>query len=55
MKRLFIAVPVQPSPALISLTGELKKALKNEKINWVDLQNMHFTLQFLGSNATHRQ
>ena len=48
MKRLFIAVPVQPSPTLISLSGELKKALKNEKINWVDLQNLHFTLQFLG-------
>lgn len=48
MKRLFIAVPVQPSPALISLTTYLKNVLKDEKINWVDLQNMHFTLQFLG-------
>lgn len=48
MKRLFIAVPVVPEASLVSLTEQLKTIFRNEKINWVPLQNMHFTLQFLG-------
>lgn len=30
----------------------LKKELQYEKINWVDEQNLHFTLKFLGKTVT---
>jgi 2'-5' RNA ligase len=54
MKRLFIAIPVVPEAPLTSLADQLRTIFRNEKINWVPLQNLHFTLQFLGDTHNSR-
>ena len=48
MKRIFIAVKVDPGQTLIRIHASLKSVLGGEKINWTDLANMHLTLAFLG-------
>lgn len=48
MKRLFIAVKIKPDPDFLKTFYRLKKELEYEKINWVDENNLHFTLKFLG-------
>jgi 2'-5' RNA ligase len=48
MKRIFIAVKVDPGQALIRIHASLKSLLGGEKINWTDPANMHLTLAFLG-------
>lgn len=48
MKRLFIAIPVEPQKPLMALLSKLKNDLTDEKINWVKPENLHFTLLFLG-------
>jgi RNA 2',3'-cyclic 3'-phosphodiesterase len=51
MKRTFIAVPVEVSGALISLTESLKGKLKGEDMKWVDPRNLHITLKFMGDTS----
>lgn len=48
MKRIFIAVKVNPGQTLIRIHASLKSVLGGEKINWTDPANMHLTLAFLG-------
>jgi 2'-5' RNA ligase len=48
MKRLFVAVKIAPGENFLKTYYSLKKDLKNEKIKWVEPQNMHITLKFLG-------
>lgn len=48
MKRIFIAVKVDPGQTLIRIHASLKSVLGGEKINWTDPANMHLTLSFLG-------
>lgn len=48
MKRLFVAIKVNPDKNLIKTYGGLKSGLRNEKINWVPEQNIHITLKFFG-------
>lgn len=48
MKRLFIAIHLRPSDALLGLLSQLKTQLAHERINWVKPENMHLTLKFLG-------
>jgi RNA 2',3'-cyclic 3'-phosphodiesterase len=54
MKRTFIALPVEASGELISLTESLKTKLMGEDIKWADPGNLHITLKFLG-NTSDRQ
>ena len=48
MKRLFIAIKIKPGPGFLNTYYSLKKDLVYEKIKWVNEDNFHFTLKFLG-------
>jgi RNA 2',3'-cyclic 3'-phosphodiesterase len=49
--RTFIAIKVKLGPVLAKITDDLKDQLKDEKIRWVDGQNIHLTLKFLGETS----
>jgi 2'-5' RNA ligase len=53
MKRLFAAIRINPSEAFLSRYFSLKQQLKNEKIRWVDPENIHITLKFFGETPEH--
>ncbi|MFH0842305.1 MAG: RNA 2',3'-cyclic phosphodiesterase [Bacteroidota bacterium] len=48
MKRIFIALKINPGDSLIRMISTLRALLENERINWVDPANIHLTLAFLG-------
>ena len=48
MKRTFIATKIEPSAKLLDTYAKLRNELENEKIKWVDPQNFHLTLFFIG-------
>ncbi len=48
MKRLFVAVKIEPDKNFIATYQALRKPLVLERIKWVEPQNMHLTLKFLG-------
>jgi 2'-5' RNA ligase len=48
MKRIFIAVKVEPEAELLSMISTVKALLRVENIKWVDPANIHITLAFLG-------
>jgi RNA 2',3'-cyclic 3'-phosphodiesterase len=48
MKRLFIAIKIQPDSTFLEQLRLLKTHLHHEKIKWVEGQNIHVTLKFLG-------
>lgn len=53
MKRLFAAIKVQPSEIFLTRYWALRDSLKEEKIRWVDLDNIHLTLKFFGETPEH--
>lgn len=55
MKRTFIGVPVIPDKHLLSILHQAKEEFRNEKISWVPLENLHFTLIFLGNISEEDQ
>jgi RNA 2',3'-cyclic 3'-phosphodiesterase len=48
MKRIFIALKVTAGESLIEMVSSLRSGLINEGIRWVNLDNIHITLAFLG-------
>ena len=50
-KRTFIALKIVPSPALLDAYRKIKAVLEGEKIKWVEENNMHVTLAFLGDTT----
>lgn len=46
--RTFIALPARPENKLLTVMEELRHALSEERISWVQTENFHFTLRFLG-------
>jgi RNA 2',3'-cyclic 3'-phosphodiesterase len=48
MKRLFVAIEVEPNDAFIDFYNALSGSLKHESIKWVEIFNFHITLKFLG-------
>lgn len=51
MKRLFIAIKLIPDDNVLKTYYSLKHATRNDKINWVDPNNFHLTLKFLGNTS----
>lgn len=49
--RTFIAVKIEPEPDLLQLIKHFRKTFENEKIKWVDENNLHLTLKFLGDTS----
>lgn len=49
MKRTFIAVRIETGNELKDAISFLRSGLRNEVIKWVDINNMHITLAFIGS------
>ena len=54
MKRIFIAIKIEPENNLLRIHSSLKSLLVSEKINWVDPANVHLTLAFLGDTEEDR-
>ena len=48
MKRLFAAIKIEPSAEFTRLATLLSQELKHDRINWVELKNIHLTLKFFG-------
>jgi RNA 2',3'-cyclic 3'-phosphodiesterase len=48
MKRLFLAIDINPGAALLDAYDHIRHTLRMEKINWVRKDQMHLTLAFLG-------
>jgi len=54
VKRLFIAVKTEPEGDLIRMISSSKSLLGSERIKWVDPDNIHITLSFLGDTSEKR-
>ena len=54
MKRLFAAIKIDAESKLAEVYEGLKTKLSHEKINWVDLQNLHTTLKFFGETPEEK-
>jgi 2'-5' RNA ligase len=48
MKRTFVAVKVEAGEELKDSISSLRSGLRSENIKWVDINNMHVTLAFIG-------
>ena len=48
MKRVFIAVKIDPADTLLEMVSDFRTVLKDEKIKWTEIENFHITLAFLG-------
>ncbi|HUS86116.1 MAG TPA: RNA 2',3'-cyclic phosphodiesterase [Bacteroidales bacterium] len=54
MKRVFIAIKIDPDKRLKEIILDLKSGLSGERIRWVEPDNIHVTLAFLGDMTTDR-
>ena len=54
MKRIFIAIKIEPHAQLIQLMDSLKASFSLSKIKWVELHNLHITLKFLGETPDEK-
>ncbi|MFZ0280770.1 MAG: RNA 2',3'-cyclic phosphodiesterase [Bacteroidales bacterium] len=54
MKRIFIAIKVEPDAALLEMISSLKSLLAAESIKWVDPSSIHLTIAFLGNTDEKR-
>jgi len=54
MKRIFIAIKIEPENNLLRIHSSLKSLLVSQKINWVDPANVHLTLGFRGETEEDR-
>lgn len=48
MKRIFIALPFEPKPPPLPLLSQLKNAMHEHRISWVQPSHLHITLKFIG-------
>lgn len=48
MKRLFVALTIEPEKKLTNAYCDLQKSLSTDKINWVKPDRFHLTLKFIG-------
>jgi 2'-5' RNA ligase len=48
MKRLFVAIKINPNKELLRVYNEIRRRCHAGKIKWVDVNLFHLTLKFLG-------
>jgi RNA 2',3'-cyclic 3'-phosphodiesterase len=53
MKRIFIAVKIDPGEVLMEMISSFRISLKEENINWTKSENYHITLAFLGDTEDY--
>ena len=53
-KRLFVAIGISADDGLKDLVNHLKRNFAGDRINWVNLENIHLTLKFLGETSTNK-
>ncbi len=53
-KRLFLAIPIQPSIEYITIFERLKHRLRMDMISWIDPHTAHLTLKFFGETPVDR-
>ncbi|MBE0660936.1 MAG: RNA 2',3'-cyclic phosphodiesterase [Bacteroidales bacterium] len=51
-KRLFAAIKIHPSDEFLKIYNQIKSALRNERITWVNPATMHLTIKFFGETLT---
>jgi 2'-5' RNA ligase len=51
MKRTFIAVKIEPGKMLLDAVEKMRLRLRNESVKWVDLNQVHVTLAFIGDTS----
>ncbi len=49
MKRIFIAIKVDPCETFLKMLNSFKSVLRNDNIKWINPENIHITLAFLGN------
>jgi RNA 2',3'-cyclic 3'-phosphodiesterase len=54
MKRIFIALKIDPGTNLSGILHSFKSLASGEKITWVDPVNIHLTIAFLGDTEEDR-
>lgn len=54
MKRLFIAIKIQPDKGFLDQFFQLRIHLEHERIKWVEDHNIHVTLKFLGDTESKK-
>jgi 2'-5' RNA ligase len=54
MKRLFLAVKINPFERFLETYYTLKRSLKNDEIKWVEPEIIHLTLKFFGETEDER-
>lgn len=52
--RTFIAIKIEPAEKLADFFRKAKKAFNDEPIKWVDTNNLHLTLRFLGETSNEQ-
>ena len=52
--RTFIAIKIKPEPELLDLMVVCRENFNNEAIKWVDENNLHLTLKFLGNTSSNQ-
>jgi 2'-5' RNA ligase len=48
MKRIFIAIKIEPEEKLMKMISSYKSALSRDNIKWINPDNIHITIVFLG-------
>ena len=49
--RTFIAIHIEPSMAILTLIDNCKKNFESDKFKWVQPEDLHLTLKFLGNTS----
>lgn len=52
--RTFIAFKIQPQGKLVKLNNFLRGSLRGDAIKWVDINNLHLTIKFIGDTPESR-
>lgn len=54
MKRIFIGIKVTPDENFLRIFSSMKSEFSNESVKWMDADNVHITIAFLGNTDEAR-